>query len=140
MQVRFGSYCLDTATRQLLRGMDEVPLSPKAVDLLQFLIDNRPRALSKAELHDHLWPSTFVTDAALTVLAAELRDALHDRPEAPRFIRTVRRFGYAFCGEIGAVEPPAASRTCWIIWNDPAGTLLAHVTGDIVAHRITADE
>ena len=116
--LRFGDYCLDTATRQLLHGTNEIPVSPKAVDLLQFLIDNRPRALSKAELHGHLWPDTFVTDAALTVLVAELRDALGDRAAAPSFIRTVRRFGYAFCGGVsGAVEAPAASRTCWIVWN-----------------------
>jgi DNA-binding winged helix-turn-helix (wHTH) protein len=119
VQLRFGGYCLDAATRQLLHGTSEIPLSPKAVDLLQFLIANRPRALSKAELHNHLWPATFVTDAALTVLVAELRDALRDRAATPSFIRTVRRFGYAFCGEIsGAVDAPMARRTCWIVCAD----------------------
>ena len=118
MQRRFGDYCLDTATRQLEHGTSEVRLSPKAVDLLQFLLDNRPRALSKAELHHHLWPDTFVTDAALTVLVAELRDVLSDSAAAPSLIRTVRRFGYAFCGEVSEnMQAPAVSRTCWIIWN-----------------------
>jgi DNA-binding winged helix-turn-helix (wHTH) protein len=118
MQLSFGGYSFDTATRQLLFGAGEVALSPKAVDLLQFLIDQRPRALSKTELHDRLWPATFVTDAALTVLVAELRDALHDQPHAPRFIRTVRRFGYAFCGEISStLDQSSTPRTCWIIWN-----------------------
>jgi DNA-binding winged helix-turn-helix (wHTH) protein len=63
--------------------------------LLSVLIDNRARALSKAELHDRLWPDTYVTEANLAVLVAEVRDALHDRPDAPRFIRTVRRFAIA---------------------------------------------
>ena len=121
MQLRFGGYCLDTETRQLLHGTSEIRLSPKAVDLLRLLIDNRPRALSKAELHNHLWPATFVTDAALTVLVAELRNALYDPSEAPRFIRTVRRFGYAFCGQVsqvsGEVDASPARRTCWIVWT-----------------------
>jgi DNA-binding winged helix-turn-helix (wHTH) protein len=118
MQLTFGGYCLDIAARRLMRGTNEVRLSPKAFDLLQFLIENRARALSKTEIHDRLWPGTFVTDATLAVLMAELRKALGDRAEAPAFIRTVRRFGYAFCAEITrAVDAPVAGRTCWIVWN-----------------------
>ena len=118
MQVTFGGYCLDLGTRQLLHGKDEVRLSPKAFDLLQVLVDNRTRALSKAELHERLWPGTFVTDANLAVLVAELRSALHDRPRAPKFVRTVHRFGYAFCGQIeGAVDVSAPARTCWVVWG-----------------------
>ena len=117
MQLRFGGYCVDAATRQLLHGTSEIPLSPKAFDLLQCLIENRPRALSKAELHNHLWPATFVTDAALTVIVAELRNALHDQAHAPVFIRTVRRFGYSFCGEISCVVDASSTRSCWVVWN-----------------------
>jgi DNA-binding winged helix-turn-helix (wHTH) protein len=118
MQVTFGGYCLDVAARQLLRGKTEVRLSPKAFDLLHVLVDSRTRAVSKAELHDRLWPGTFVTDANLAVLVAELRRALHDRSDAPKFVRTVRRFGYAFCGQIsGAVDVSASRRTCWIIFS-----------------------
>jgi DNA-binding winged helix-turn-helix (wHTH) protein len=118
MQLTFGDYCLDIAARRLTQGTNEVGLSPKAFDLLQLLIENRARAVSKTEIHDRLWPGTFVTDATLTVLVAELRKALRDRAEAPAFIRTVRRFGYAFCGEITrAVDAPVAGRTYWIIWN-----------------------
>ena len=63
-----------------------------------------------------LQPSTFVTDANLAVLVAELRRALHDRPRAPRFVRTVHRFGYAFCGQIaGAVDVSAPTRACWVV-------------------------
>ena len=119
MQVMFGGYCLDLGTRQLLHGKAEVRLSPKAFDLLQVLVDNRTRAVSKAELHERLWPGTFVTDANLAVLVAELRSALHDRPRAPRFIRTVHRFGYAFCGQIaGAVDVSAPTRTCCVVWGN----------------------
>src|SRR5262245_25202968 len=118
MQVTFGGYRLDLGTRQLFHGKTEVRLSPKAFDLLHLLVDNPTRAVSKAELHDRLWPGTFVTDANLSVLVAEVRKALGDRPRASKFIRTVPRFGYAFCGEIsGAVDVPALKRACWIVWN-----------------------
>ena len=118
MQLTFGGYCLDLSTRRLVQGTSEVSLSPKAFDLLQLLIENRTRALSKAELHDRLWPGTFVTDANLAVLVAELRNVLHDRFDAPKFVRTVRRFGYAFCGQIsGEVDISAVRRTCWIVWS-----------------------
>jgi DNA-binding winged helix-turn-helix (wHTH) protein len=131
MQVTFGGYCLDLGTRQLLHGKTEVRLSPKAFDLLHVLVDNRTRAVSKAELHDRLWPATFVTDANLTVLVAELRSALHDRPGAPKFVRTVRRFGYAFCGQIsGAVDVSASRRTCWIVWS--GGEIALHDGDNII--------
>jgi DNA-binding winged helix-turn-helix (wHTH) protein len=133
MQVTFGGYCLDLATRQLLRGKTEVRLSPKAFDLLQMLIANRTRAVSKAELHDWLWPGTFVTDANLAVLVAELRNALHDRADAPKFVRTVRRFGYAFCRQIsGAVDVSATQRTYWIVWS---GREIALHDGDNIIGR-----
>lgn len=133
MQVTFGGYCLDLATRQLWHGKSEVRLSPKAFDLLHVLVDNRTRAVSKAELHERLWPGTFVTDANLAVLVAELRNALHDRSDAPKFIRTVRRFGYAFCGQCsGAVDVLAAKQTCWIVWS---GQEIALHDGDNIIGR-----
>ena len=133
MQVTFGGHCLDLATRQLLRGKTEVRLSPKAFDLLQLLIDDRMRALSKSELHDRLWPGTFVTDANLAVLVAELRRALHDQPGAPKFVRTVRRFGYAFCGQISsAVGDATTGRTCWLVWK---GREIALHDGDNIIGR-----
>jgi DNA-binding winged helix-turn-helix (wHTH) protein len=57
---RFGDFTLDDATRQLLSGETEIHLSPKAFELLAALIGDRSRAVSKAELMQRLWPSTFV--------------------------------------------------------------------------------
>ncbi len=49
---------------------------------------------------------------------AELRRALDDSTAHPRFIRTVHRFGYAFCGQIDdESRPAAASHSCWIVWR-----------------------
>ena len=75
-----------------------VPLSPKAFELLTILVDARPSAFTKEKLHQMLWPETFVSDASLHNLVAELRAALGDESRNPRFIRTLHRYGYAFHG------------------------------------------
>jgi FHA domain len=80
---------------------------PKVFELLDALIHERPRAGSKTDLHKRLWPDTFVSDANLTNLVAELRDALGDDAKSPRVIRTVQRFGYAFEAEATSEPEPA---------------------------------
>lgn len=119
MKLHFGEFTFDPETRQLLRGGTELHLSPKAFDLLRTLIQYRPRALPKQELHEHLWPATFVSEANLASLIAEIREALGDAAREPRFIRTAHRFGYAFCGEVVAVSdssPPGQSKSfCWLV-------------------------
>jgi DNA-binding winged helix-turn-helix (wHTH) protein len=96
MQVRFETFLLDSETRELLCDGRSVPLSPKAFDLLSILVTDRPRAISKSDLQERLWPATFVVEKNLANLVSEIRDALGDDPSKPRFIRTVHRFGYAF--------------------------------------------
>jgi DNA-binding winged helix-turn-helix (wHTH) protein len=121
MHVRFGEFTIDTESRQLRKGDAERHLSPKAFEFLRLLIENRPRAVSKEELHERLWPSTFVSEATLTSLVAEVRAALGETAGDRRFVRTVHRFGYAFEGT-GAVAltsmPSAQNRArCWIVWQ-----------------------
>ncbi len=98
MRFRFGECVLDGETRELRVARDTVHLSPKAFQFLELLLANRPRALSKAEIHEKLWPDTFVADGTLTSLLAEVRSAIGDGKQGSRFIRTVHRFGYAFSG------------------------------------------
>jgi len=89
-----GEIVVDRDARQLrLRG-EAVHLSAKAFDLLCLLIEKRPRALSKQEIHDQLWPDTFVGEASLPVVIREIRTALGTGGR--HAIRTVHRFGYAF--------------------------------------------
>jgi len=118
--VTFGAFTLDVDTRQLLRGPGNLPvhLSPKAYELLHVLVDARPRALSKNELHERLWPSTFVSEATLASLVGELREALGERGREPGAIRTVHGFGYAFAAaaqDIGDADPARAAS--WIVCN-----------------------
>ena len=107
---RFGPFVLDYGTRQLLRDNDEIHLSPKAFELLAALIENRARAMSKAELQDRLWPSTFVEETNLAGLVAEIRRGLGDSATDPAFLRTVFRFGYRFVGEVEADAESTPSR------------------------------
>ena len=118
MRLRLGSVTFDSESRQLLRGRSEIRLSPKAFDLLKLLIDERPRALAKTELQEHLWPKVFVSETNLASLIAEIRRALGDDAQRPRFIRTVHRFGYCCCAEVtdpsrtAQVDSPSL---CWLL-------------------------
>jgi DNA-binding winged helix-turn-helix (wHTH) protein len=92
----FGEFLLEPHTRRLLRAGEPVHLTPKALDLLMFLLSRRPDAVSKDEIHTHLWPGTFVSDTNLTALVFEVRQALGESARQQAYIRTVQRFGYAF--------------------------------------------
>ena len=145
MRFRFGDCVLDGETRQLRRGAAVVPLSRKGFQFLELLLEERPRALPKDEIHERLWPGTFISDGTLTSLVAEARLAIGDDAQEPRFIRTVHRFGYAFSGaadeERGShVRRRGAPRLAWrlfwgareialeegetVLGRDPAATVL----------------
>jgi DNA-binding winged helix-turn-helix (wHTH) protein len=98
MRIRFGDCVLDRETWQLLVAGRPVHLSPKGLKFLELLLANRPKALSKEEIHRALWPGTFVSDGTLTSLLAEVRSAIGDKDREPGLIRTVHRHGYAFSG------------------------------------------
>lgn len=120
MRVLLGECEFDSGRRLLLRHGRAQPLSPKAFQLLELLLDRRPEAIAKAELLERLWPGTFVSDASLYNLVAEVRAALGDASRAPRFVRTVPRYGYAFHGEARpapAVDTsrPAPSGACLFV-------------------------
>lgn len=118
----FGPWTLDSDRRQLTRGGTPVSLSPKAFELLRLLAQHHEKAFSKAELHQYLWPDTFVSDGSLTILVAEIRDVLEDNADQPLYVRTVRRFGYAFCAAVSTGEHAKTSgaplSSGWLIWGD----------------------
>lgn len=109
MRFEFGDVCVDDDSQQVLRGGTAVHLSPKAFDLLVTLIRERPRVLSKEDLHTRLWPKTFVSDTSLAMLVAEVRAALGESAREPRAVRTVHRRGYAFQAEARELPPSGAS-------------------------------
>jgi DNA-binding winged helix-turn-helix (wHTH) protein len=109
MKVRFERCVFDSETRQVSRDGRIVGLSPKAFSLLELLIRDRPKAISKEDIHGHLWPGTYVSEASLANLIMELRTELGDEARRPRIIRTVHRFGYAFCAAALAGDEAGAS-------------------------------
>src|SRR5687767_12236518 len=98
MRIGFGPFVLDSDTRQLMRDGREVHLAPKAFDLLVALASERPNVVSKAALQERLWPDTFVVEANLSNLVAEIREATAYTNQTTAWIRTVHAVGYAFSG------------------------------------------
>jgi DNA-binding winged helix-turn-helix (wHTH) protein len=121
VSVRFGPFTLDIAARRVTRDGRDIHLSPKAFQLLASLVSERPNALSKATLQEQLWPGTFVVEANLSNLVAEIRRALGDRGRAPRWIWTVHGFGYRFGGDaapvVSASPSPKDRPACWLLWG-----------------------
>jgi DNA-binding winged helix-turn-helix (wHTH) protein len=108
VRLLFDGYVFDSGERSLRRAGEPIHLTPKAFQLLEILLRERPQAVSRADLVRELWPATFVADGSLANLASELRSALADPPGEARLLRTVHRFGYAFSGI--AKEEQAVSR------------------------------
>ena len=119
MRLQFADCVFDGDTRQVLREGKSVAISPKAFSLLELLIEAKPRAVSKAEIHDRLWPGIHVSEANLPNLVVELRAALGDEARQARIIRTVARFGYAFVGDAvsGRRGEPRSGNVYRLIWG-----------------------
>src|SRR6266487_922059 len=122
MRVRFSDCVLDTDTRVLFRGEKAAHLPPTAFRLLELLVENRPEALSKDQIHESVWPGTFVSEATLASAISDIRIAIGDTGKKTRFIRTVHGFGYAFSGQVEQMRPEALESNPRVqfrlIWED----------------------
>jgi DNA-binding winged helix-turn-helix (wHTH) protein len=117
VRVRFGGCLFDGDAKELRRDGISKPLSPKAFELLELLLQERPRAVSKQLIHERLWPDSFVSDSSLARLANEVRAAIGEDARKPRFFRTIHRFGYAFSAD--AISEPVATdlpSVCRLVW------------------------
>lgn len=113
MIARFGPFAVDSDRRQLT-GQEgaEIHLTPKAFDLLVLLVLEAPRIMRKGELHDRLWPRTFVSDATLAGLVEIRRELQSHNPNSP-LIRTAHGVGYAFAGELQTAVSHHANVSRW---------------------------
>ncbi len=122
MRIRFGDCTLDLETRELLRSGRAEHAEPKAFRLLELLVLARPRALSKDELQNALWPKTFVSEHNVARLVLTIRKLIGDDAQEPRYIRTVRGYGYAFSGEAAELTArrrgPGEPVQCRLIWGE----------------------
>src|SRR5262249_42057599 len=115
----FEDCVLDTDQRELRRGRDLLPVTPQVFDILDYLIRNRERVVSKDDLIAAVWGGRIVSDAALTTRINVARNAIGDSGEAQRLIKKPPRKGFRFlgrgrevpglgpvAGDEGAVETP----------------------------------
>lgn len=100
---QFGPFRLDTEKRLLVRDGVPVTLTPKTYETLLALICHRGRVIEKSELMEILWPDSFVEENNLNQNISALRKALGERPEEPRYIKTVPGRGYRFVADVSEV-------------------------------------
>lgn len=105
--VTFGSFRLDRSMHRLQRGADIIPLRPKTFAVLEYLLARPGRLVTKDEILTAVWPDTAVSDTVLKVCVREVREALGDDPDAPRYIETAHRLGYRFIGLVSSTNLPS---------------------------------
>ena len=100
-------------------------------DVLRFLIAHRDRLVTKEELLEGVWPGTFVGPNALTRAVAQLRKALGDDADEPRYVETVARRGYRFIAPVvldgGGEAEVAPASTPAVSPRRPSSTVIAAV-------------
>jgi DNA-binding winged helix-turn-helix (wHTH) protein len=99
-QVVFDAFHMDIPRHRLWRGDQEIPLRPKAWDVLCYLLERPGLLVTKDVLHRAIWPDTAVSDDTLTKVIAELRQAFGENPRAPRVIETVHGRGFRLVAEV----------------------------------------
>jgi TolB-like protein/Tfp pilus assembly protein PilF len=104
----FEEYAFDTDRRELHRGADVVSVAPQVFDLLDYLIRNRERVVSKDDLINAIWNGRIVTDAALTTRLNAARTAIGDSGDEQRLIKTLPRKGFRFVGTVREAQRPAS--------------------------------
>src|SRR5262245_65311955 len=96
---------VDWTNECVWHGDEMVRLPPKAFAVLRLLMEQAGQLVTKETLLEAIWPDAVVTEAVLTVCIGELRKALRETAQAPRFIQTVHRRGYRFIGHLPPVVP-----------------------------------
>ena len=100
MIYNFETFSLDVDRQELRRGPDLVAVEPQVFDILQYLIRNRDRVVSKDDLITHVWNGRIVSESTLTSRITTARQAIGDNGDEQRLIRTLARKGLRFVGEV----------------------------------------
>jgi len=139
----FDRFRIDPSSGQLVGESGPISLTPKALSLLEYLAARPGRLVMKTELLDAIWPGVFVADGALKVCIREIRRALGDDAQAPRFIETAHRRGYRFIADVThSMSPDRAPRSAPV--PDRAGVLPGAVqyarSGDVnIAYQVCGE-
>src|SRR6202165_4053549 len=105
----FEEYAFDIDRRELHRGADVVSVAPQVFDLIDYLIRNRERVVSKDDLIKAIWNGRSVSDAALTTRLNAARTVIGDSGEEQRFIKTLPRKGFRFVGAVHETNRPSGT-------------------------------
>jgi DNA-binding winged helix-turn-helix (wHTH) protein len=105
----FEEYALDTDLRELHRGADVVTIAPQVFDLLDYLILNRERVVSRDDLINAIWNGRIVSDGALTTRLNVARSAIGDSGDEQRLIKTLPRKGFRFVGQVREAQNPTGT-------------------------------
>jgi DNA-binding winged helix-turn-helix (wHTH) protein len=100
---RFDDFTLDVGEHCLKRGDEDLSLPPKTFAVLLYLVQRHGRLVKKNDLLDGVWADTVVTENALTWCIKEVRNAIDDDAQHPRYIQTVPRVGYKFIAPVEEV-------------------------------------
>ena len=106
MLYAFDTYTLDPEHYELRQAGRLVPLEPRVFNVLAYLVQHPDRTVTRDELLERLWPKQFGADESLTKAVSQVRKALHDTGQPPRYIETMRRRGYRFIALV-EVQPQA---------------------------------
>jgi adenylate cyclase len=105
---RFDAYSLDTETLVLKSGTDKITIEPQVFHLLQYLIENRARVVSKDDMINAVWGGRIISDSAIAYAVREARRLVGDDGRAQSVIRTLPRRGFRFVAEV--IEDPMSVR------------------------------
>ena len=94
-----GPFALDVEGRSLAKNGKGLGLSPREFELFSFLFRNPGAVFSTRELYAKVWEQNYGDIMTVSVHIQRLRKKVEDDPVAPRWIKTVRGFGYRFSGE-----------------------------------------
>jgi len=124
-QWRFVDFRLDPDNACLWRGTQPLALTPKAFDVLHYLVTHPDRLVTKDILLDAVWPEMAISDVAVRIAIGESRRALDDTAQAPRFIATVHRRGYRFVASVAEHTEEVPSPTSPVLPAVPQTLLVA---------------
>lgn len=107
MLYSFSDFTLDTDRRELRQGAETISVTPQVFDILNYLIRNRERVVSKDELIAGVWKGRIVSDAALTTRLNAARSSIGDTGETQHLIKILPRKGFRFVGAVQEAPRPA---------------------------------
>jgi AAA ATPase domain len=105
----FGPFRLDTVHGRVWQGERVTTLRPRSLAMLRYLVEHPGRLVTKAEVRQHVWAGTHVSDSVLRASVQEIRAALGDAAAAPQYLETVGGQGYRFLA-VGDLAVPALAR------------------------------